>query len=171
MSIHLRAIAPEDEESLFAVYSSTRADEMQLVDWEKTQKETFLRMQFNAQTQYYIQNYPGAEFQIIQLEEQPIGRLYIHRRENEIRIMDISLLPEHRGRGIGSSLLNKILAEAANNHLPVTIHVEQFNPAMRLYERLGFCLSEERGVYFLMKWSPALVELEQHDCAGEIAKH
>ncbi|NOH01785.1 MAG: GNAT family N-acetyltransferase [Chloroflexi bacterium] len=165
MPIHLRAIRAEDAEFLLAVYSSTRADEMRLVNWDEAQKEAFLRMQFNAQTRYYTDNYPGAEFQIIQLGEQPIGRLYIHRRKNELRIMDISLLPEYRGNGIGSSLLNRIMAEAAENALPVTIHVERFNSALRLYERLGFCMAEERGVYFLMKWTPA-PELEEYDFAG-----
>lgn len=162
MSINLRAITSEDEDFLFAVYVSTRADEMRLTDWDESQKETFLRMQFKAQHQYYIENYPGAEFQIILLDEQPIGRLYIHSRENEIRIMDISLLPEQRGRGIGSSVLNEILANAANHNLPVTIHVERFNPALRLYERLGFYLAEDKGVYILMEWKPALLEQNAH---------
>jgi len=166
MSIHLRTIRSEDEEFLLAVYSSTRSDEMRLVDWNEDQKEAFLRMQFNAQHQYYIENYPGAEFQIILLEDQPIGRLYIHRRENEIRIMDIALLPEHRGKGIGSSLLNRILSEAENHQLSVTVHVERFNPALCLYERLGFSLAEDRGVYYFMKWTPDPVQVEQHEYAG-----
>lgn len=139
---------------------------MALVDWTEEQIAAFLRMQFQAQSRFYVENYPGAEFQLILLDGQPVGRLYVHRRQDEIRIIDITILPEHRGQGIGSSLLNQILAEAANEHLPVTIHVERFNPAMRLYERLGFCFAEERGVYFLMKWSPVPVELEQHDYAG-----
>jgi hypothetical protein len=73
------------------------------VDWETAQKEKFLRMQFNAQHKYYTENYPGANFQVILMDEQPVGRLYTHNRENEIRIMDIALLPENRGRGSAPS--------------------------------------------------------------------
>jgi GNAT superfamily N-acetyltransferase len=169
MSIHLRTIRSEDEKFLLVVYSSTRSDEMRLVDWNEEQKEAFLRMQFNAQHQYYIENYPGAEFQIVLLDDQPIGRLYIHRRENEIRIMDITILPEFRKRGIGSSVIIGILEDAAYHHLPVTIHVERFNPALYLYERLGFHLAEDKGVYYFMKCLPPIKE-QQHEYIGQTEK-
>lgn len=163
MSIALRAIDDNDTNFLFSVYASTRASEMELVDWSNEQKEAFLRMQFDAQSKFYFENYPGAELQVIMLNDQPIGRLYIHKRENEIRIMDIALLPEQRNAGVGSRLLHDILDEGKNLNLPVTIHVEQFNPAMRLYQRLGFQHKEEKGVYLLMEWSPTNNEGSSHD--------
>ena len=135
-----------------------RADEMDLVDWNTTQKEALLRMQFCSQDQYYREIYPSAEYQVILLDGQPVGRLYIHRRDDEIHIMHISLLPEFRGWGIGSSLMNQILEEATKNNLPVTIRVERFNPALHLYQRLGFRLAEDKGVYYFMKWLPATLE-------------
>jgi len=154
MSITLRPIGPEDLDFLLDVYASTRTDEMRLLDWDKQTKEAFLHLQFEAQHRYYSKNYPGAEFQVILLDGKPVGRLYIHRRETEIRIMDITVLPEHRNKGIGSFLLNQVLTQAANRQMSVTIHVEQFNPARHFYERLGFCLVEERSVYLFMKWTP-----------------
>jgi ribosomal protein S18 acetylase RimI-like enzyme len=169
VTVTLRPVLPGDEEFTFAVYAATRTDEMALVDWTVMEKEAFLRMQFNAQYQYYTENYPGAQFQVILLGGQPVGRLYIHRRKNEIRIMDIALLPEYRRRGIGSTLLKEILGEAEKDHLSVTIHVERFNPAMHWYERLGFHLVEDKGVYCFLKWSP--VEKEQTEHAGQTAKH
>lgn len=150
------------------MYASARADEMDLVDWNTAQKEAFLRMQFHAQDQYYIENYPGAEFQVVLMDDQPVGRLYLHRRSDEIRIMDITLLPDVRGMGIGAALLKNILEEAANRCLPVTIHVERFNPALHLYERLGFRLAEDKGVYYFMKWSP--IWKEHHETIGSIAE-
>ena len=84
------------------------------------------------------------------------GRLYVHRREREIRIMDIALLPEFRGRGIGTKLLNEILMEGERTGRPVTIHVESFNPARRLYERLGFTRVASNGVYLLLEWKPSV---------------
>jgi GNAT superfamily N-acetyltransferase len=136
---------------------------MDLVDWSTAQKEAFVQMQFRAQARFYKDNYPRAEYQVILLDGHPVGRLYIDRRVDEIRIIDIALLPEFRRRGIGSSLLNEILQEATTNRLPVAIHVERFNPALHLYERLGFCLAEDKGVYLFMKWFPPV--LEQHENA------
>jgi ribosomal protein S18 acetylase RimI-like enzyme len=163
MMIDLRTVTEEDNDFLLSVYASTRADEMTRVDWNTEQKEAFLRMQFNAQSQFYIENYPGATFQVITLNDQPVGRLYIHRRENEIRIMDIALLPGYRNLGIGSALLQDILDQGKNHNLPVTIHVEQFNPALRLYKRMGFRQKEDKGVYLLMEWSPENKEQSNHD--------
>ena len=162
MSITLRAVAAGDEDFLFSVYASTRADEMARVDWTAEQQAAFLHMQFRAQSQHYVENYVGAAFQVILQNGQPAGRLYVHQRENEIRIMDIALLPEFRGQGIGATLLHDILAQGKNLNLPVTIHVEQFNPAMRLYQRLGFQPKEEKGVYLLMEWTPANQEQTAH---------
>ena len=123
-----------------------------MVPWTEEQKRAFLEMQFQAQTAHYAQHYLGAEFLIIEEDGRPIGRLYIHRQPHDIRIVDISLMPEYRGRGIGSKLLREILDEGAATKTPVTIHVEDFNPAMRLYERLGFRRIGSHGVYHLMEW-------------------
>ena len=157
MTIDLRPVLPGDEEFLFSVFASTRAQELDLVDWNAAQKQAFLRMQFHAQDRFYKENYPGVEYQIILRDDQPIGRLYVHRRTDEIRVIDISLLPEFQKRGIGSFLLNQILDEGNRKNLPVTIHVERFNPALHLYERLGFRLQEDKGVYLFMKWLPTTV--------------
>lgn len=162
MLIALRTITADDADFLYSVYASTRADEMARVDWDSEQKEAFLRMQFNAQSQFYSENYPGAEFQVITLNGQPVGRLYIHRRKDEIRIIDIALLPESRNLGIGSALLQDILEQGKNLNLPVTIHVEQFNPALHLYKRMGFRQKEDKGVYLLMEWSSENKEQFKH---------
>jgi len=161
--VDVRAAEAGDEDFLFSVYASTRAEEMTRVNWSAEQQEAFLRMQFRAQSKFYVENYPGAEFQVITLNDQPIGRLYVHRRADEIRIMDIALLPDYRNLGIGSALLQSILEQGSNLGLPVTIHVEQFNPALHLYKRLGFQPKEDKGVYLLMQRSPASHEESGND--------
>jgi len=150
----LRPITPDDRDFLYRVYASTREQELAQVDWDAAQKAAFLRMQFDAQYQDYQKNYSQARFQIILLDGQPIGRLYVDRWANEIRIVDIALLPEYRNRGLGTGYLKDILAEGQRAGLPVTIHVERFNPALHLYERLGFQPIEDKGVYWLMRWTP-----------------
>ena len=99
-TLSLRPIQPGDEPFLYRLYASTRAEEMALVDWSDEQKRAFLRMQFDAQHRFYIERFSSARFDVIELDGSPIGRLYLDRRDNEIRVIDISLLPEHRGKGI-----------------------------------------------------------------------
>lgn len=152
--VALQPVRPGDEAFLFKVYASTRAEELAPAGWSEPEQESFLRMQFSAQDKHYRENYPGAELQIIQVNGEPAGRLFVHRRANEIRIMDIALLPAYRGRGIGTILLEEILAEGARLGKIVTIHVEVFNPALRWYERLGFGKKAANGPYQLMEWSP-----------------
>ena len=126
-----------------------------VVDWTAEQKDAFVRQQFAAQHVWYQEHYVGAQFDVILVDSLPAGRLYVHRRPNEIRLVDITLLPEYRKGGIGTSILRDLLAEGEAAGKPVTIHVEVYNPAMRLYERLGFRPIEERGPYRLMEWRPA----------------
>lgn len=143
-----------DEAFLFEVYASTRAEELASVDWDEPQKEAFLRQQFAAQHEWYAGQYDGASFHVVVVDGQAAGRLYVARWPEEIRIMDIALLPEHRGAGVGTSLLNDLIAEAGAAGKPLTIHVERFNPALGLYLRLGFTVTEDKGVYLLLVRSP-----------------
>jgi ribosomal protein S18 acetylase RimI-like enzyme len=151
--ITLRPITTDDQAFLYRVYASTREDELAAVDWSDAQKTSFLRMQFEAQHSTIKKTIPAP------ISNYFNGRsadraVYLIRWPTEIRIIDIALLPEYRRRGIGSAFLRDILADGRRLGLPVTIHVERFNPALRLYERLGFRLLQDKGVYYLMEWSP-----------------
>lgn len=145
--ITLRPRSPADDAFLREVYASTRAAELALVNWSDAEKAAFLRMQFNAQHQSYQAQFPGADYLVILAGEEPIGRLYLARAAGELRILDLALLPAHRNQGTGSALLNDILAEATAVTQPVRLHVERFNPARRLYERLGFTVIGEGPIY------------------------
>ena len=155
-AVTLRPIREEDMELLLRLYATTRADEMAMVtDWTDEQKDAFVRMQFQAQHTWYQEHYGDAQFDIVMVDGVPVGRLYVHRRATEIRLVDISLLPEYRNGGIGTTLLRELFNESAESGKPVTIHVEKYNPAMRLYERLGFVPIADRGVYLLLQRAPA----------------
>lgn len=153
-SIELRPITPGDEELLYRVYASTRTEELAPVPWGEEQKEAFLRMQFSAQHRYYQAQFPRAQYSVLLLDGRPIGRLYVDRRADELRLLDIALLPEYRGAGLGGAMIRDLLAEAAGARLPVRIHVERFNRALGLYRRLGFNQVGDTGVYYLMEWLP-----------------
>lgn len=152
--ITFRPIRDDDREFLARLYASTREEELAATPWTEEQKAAFLRQQFEAQHAFYTEQFADAEFSVVLLDGEPAGRLYVDRRENEIRLIDIALLPEHRGQGIGGELMRDLLAEGEEKGLPVTIHVERFNPALRLYERLGFRHVEDQGPYYLMEWRP-----------------
>lgn len=154
MQFTLQAICEADTPFLEKLYASTREEEMKMVPWTEKEKDDFLAFQFNAQHTYYQEQFKGADFNLVIHDRKPVGRLYTEKRKDEVRIIDIALLPAHRGKGIGGSLMDSVLAEAREANLPVRIHVEHNNPAMHLYDRLGFKKTGDTGVYFLMEWKP-----------------
>lgn len=151
----LTPITPADSEVLLRIYAGTRAEELAGVPWTDDQKDAFLRQQFAAQHAHYQEHYPGASFDVIRVDGRPCGRLYVARWPREIRLMDVALLPECRNTGLGGRILAALLDEARRATLPVTIHVERMNRALRFYERLGFRMKEDKGVYLFLEWSPA----------------
>jgi ribosomal protein S18 acetylase RimI-like enzyme len=153
-ALRLRPIRDDDRGFLRRLYGSTRQEELAAVDWIEEEKERFLDFQFAAQHDYYQEQFPDASFDLVLVAGEPVGRLYVDRRADEIRLIDIALLPDSRRRGIGGRLMSRVLDEGRAAGLPVQIHVEQNNPAMRLYDRLGFERVEEQGVYWLMRWEP-----------------
>lgn len=151
--ITLRPYRPDELDFLERVYATTRADELAQVPWTDAEKAAFVHMQFQAQHDYYHEHYAGARFDIIEADGERLGRMYVYRTPSEIRLMDIALLPQYRGRGIGTGLITALLDEARANHQRVSLHVERHNPAFRLYRRLGFVEGEEGPIYVYMEWN------------------
>jgi ribosomal protein S18 acetylase RimI-like enzyme len=148
-----RRITDADLPFLARVYGSARAEELAVVPWTGQQKAAFLDMQFRAQHADYQRNYPEADWLVTIYKGEDAGRLYVVRLPDQHSIIDITLLPEHRGKGLGETLLRDVMDEAAACGKPVEIYVEKFNPAMRLYRRLGFETREDKGIYDLMRWT------------------
>ena len=155
-SLALRLATGDDKAFLFALYCSTRADEMVLVDWSGEQKQRFLQMQLDAQQAHYQANFPRAEHQIILLQDEPVGRIYVDRAGDEIRLLDITISPAQRNNGLGSRLMTDLQAEGAATGRPVRFYVWQLNQgAQRFYRRLGFYETGDAGAYVAMEWQPA----------------
>ena len=153
--IHLRPITAEDAELLARIYASTRTEELSVLPWTQAQKDAFLRSQFEAQHAHYQQHYAGADFLVVMRGEVPLGRLYLHRSARELRIVDISLLPEQRGAGLGRALLEELLRVAEVEGRKVSIHVERMNRALGLYQRLGFrTVQDDGGAHSSSRYTP-----------------
>jgi len=152
-TVTLRAAKPADEAFIFSLYASTRDEELAPLPWTGAQKDAFLRMQSAAQQASYRRNWAHADFQVIEVDERPAGRLYVARTRDEIRVLDISLLPQHRGAGIGSGLLAGLLSEGEASGRPVRLHVLATNRALGLYRRLGFTTVGSDGMYLALESS------------------
>jgi ribosomal protein S18 acetylase RimI-like enzyme len=140
-----------DEAFLRRVYAGTREEELSRIDWDDAAKDAFLAMQYEAQRRSYASAYGYASSDVVLVDGQPAGRLCVARDDAEIRIVDIALLPEFRGAGVGTAILRDLLAEGSATGTPVTIHVERFNRALGFYRRLGFTVVAEGDVHLLMR--------------------
>jgi GNAT superfamily N-acetyltransferase len=153
-NITLRPVGPGDHEFLVEVYGCTRAEELALTPWPNELRQAFIRSQFASQQDHYSQTYPSANHDIIMSGDRQVGRLYVARLGHEIRIVDITLLPGERNAGVGTYLIKQLLAEAERTGRAVRIYVEEFNPSLHLFKRLGFSPSEQQGIHVLMQWNP-----------------
>ena len=152
MAITLQPTGDDDEAFLRSLYASTRQDEVAAWGWPPAQVEAFLQMQFLAQRTGYAAAYPGARHELILEDGHPIGRLYVWRKGDELRLVDISLLPGARGRGIGTALMRRLMAEAAAHGERLCLQVATTNRARQLYLRLGLRRTGGDAVYDEMEW-------------------
>ena len=147
----LRAIRPEDQAVLLQIFASTRDEERHLLDLSSQAWETFVRQQFDFQHAQYMSAYANPSFDLVLREGEVAGRLYVDRGADEIRVVDIALLPEHRRQGLGRQMLAALIQESNDRGIPLGLHVEKHNPVIDFYSRLGFSPLADRGVYVYMR--------------------
>jgi len=153
--IRLRPETPEDEGFLYDVYASTRVEELQATGWDEATRRAFLQGQFQAQRRGYRDMFPNGEFQIITRGGERAGRMVVHRAPDEIRLVDIALLPAYQSQGIGARLVGTLIAEARDSRRPLRVSVFKPSRAAAFYRRLGFLKTGEAGPYDLWDWRPA----------------
>jgi GNAT superfamily N-acetyltransferase len=151
--VELRPVTESDDEFLLSVYASTREQELAQAEWIEGQKEMFLRWQFDLQRKEYETRFPDADYRVIAIDGQRAGRIWIGADDEQIRLLDIALLPEFQNRGVGTALLERLKSKAQNagkalRHMVFVLN----NNADRFYERLGFKQIEDFGAYKHMEW-------------------
>lgn len=154
MTTSLRPYRASDHDFLFQLYCGTRMHEVAAFGWPEAQQQAFLRMQFTAQQRWYETMYSGADHQIIEQNGVAIGRILVWRRPNAVLLVDIALLPEFRGRGIGGDQIGKLIEQCKAQGLALRLQVQKGNPARKLYERLGFTRTGEDQMYLQMEKVP-----------------
>jgi len=154
-SFDLRPVSSADDDFLYRVYAGSRLEEMAKVVWDEAAKQSFLHMQFTAQQAHYQKCFPDAIHDLLLVDGIPAGRLYIDRRETEIRILDIAVLPEARRRGIGSYFLQALIQEAQTNKKTLSVYLDETSPSLELFQKMGFIRADGNGISCLMEWRPA----------------
>lgn len=151
-SFALRQACSGDEAFLYELYCSTRSEEIAAWGLEPAQREMIMKLQFTARQRHYDIAFPGADHKIILRDDRRAGRILVFRSEREIRLVDVALVPEERGRGIGAALVSALIEEARAEGKPVTLHVAKANRAAGLYRRLGFSVTNDLGTDYKMEW-------------------
>jgi len=151
-SIRLRPATSEDKTFLLEVYKSSRGDDLRALGWDEDRISEFLDMQYDAQQRFFESEYKRVADQIVLVKEKSAGRLFVERRDHEIRCIDVALLPEYRNTGIGTLLLRQLQDEAQRAGKPLRLQIIRFSRAVNLLERLGFARTSETGPHFQMEW-------------------
>lgn len=152
--IAYREVTADDMPFLRALYREVREPELALTAWDAETRERFADQQFELQDRWYRGHYPGAQLLAIEREGRLIGRLYLQAGADELRLIELTIAADERNRGLGTAIVTSVMELAATRGTPVTLHVEGFNPAMRLYARLGFRPGAANGIYVPMRWEP-----------------
>jgi ribosomal protein S18 acetylase RimI-like enzyme len=154
LGVRFRPAGDDDLPFLAHLYASTRWEEVAQTGWSPEAQARFLAQQFDLQHRHYLQHYPKTEKLVIERDGAPVGRVYVEETPGMIHLIDIALLPEARGGGIGTAIMDDLLRQAGERGRRIVLYVEKNNPVRFLYGRLGFSTAQDEGVYNRMEWMP-----------------
>ena len=150
----LREVTSDDYPFLRALYRDVRQQELSVTGWPQQSIDAFCDSQFGLQDHHYRTYFPNARYYLIELEQKPIGRIYLNNDPESLWLMEISLISALRGRGLGTLLMQWLTDMADTSERPMLLHVEPNNPARHMYERSGFVAQELEGAYLKMERGP-----------------
>lgn len=156
VSFTLRPETQADRPFRLALFRASRGPGWDQVPLPAEMLAKLMEQQFQAQTQGYRAAYPEARLEVVMVDATPVGRLATDRGADALRLVDIAVIPERRGQGIGGAILRSLMEEAAAGGTPLTLQVARDNlAAQRLYHRLGFVMTASNETHLTLRW-PAL---------------
>ncbi len=154
MKPNLRPETDDDIDFLRGLYANTRVWEVRSAGLSHAQSAVFLAQQFQAMRVDYRSRYPQEVFSLVEVDGEPVGKLYVHRADDGFRIVDFALVPERRRRGLGRRRVSQVLDEAITRGLPVRGHVKSMNPDRPFWTAMGFVEADGGGPYVAIEWRP-----------------
>jgi GNAT superfamily N-acetyltransferase len=155
MPLFVRPALQQDEQFVYDVAYQVMHDHLHAHLWDPNIRHALLDLQVRSKNASYAAVHPGADYAIIMQDDQPVGRMIIDRSGEFYHLVDISIVPAHRGAGIGTRLVLALCMEAETIHKSVRLYVSITNPrAAELYKRLGFRVIEDQQTDILMERSP-----------------
>lgn len=151
-TVALRPETADDLPFLRELYLSVRDGEVGFRDLLPTTRTAILEQQFEWQHAQYRAANPQGWFTIVMVDDKPGGRFYLVRLADSLRVVDISLLPEFRGHGIGTQLMLNVRAESIRTGLPIRLSVVAGNAAGGFYKHLGFQVIGRDEVRLELEW-------------------
>lgn len=156
--LYMRPARDSDRIFMESLYKSTR-DDLRLIDAEEDFIEELIDMQQNAQSEGYGDKFPNAMYFIIEKHNERVGRVVVDFGPNEVRLVDIAIIPAARGNGFGKGVIQALQMAAAKICVPLTLCVYKTNvDAYRLYLSLGFQVADTSPTNDMLMWYPETVE-------------
>jgi ribosomal protein S18 acetylase RimI-like enzyme len=134
MEYRLRRALESDKAFLYSLHCATMREIIEKTwGWD----EAWQRANFDERFEEQLVS-------IIEAAGRDAGGLWLQSTQEVLYIADLQILPELQGRGLGTSVLQGLIADATARRVPLELAVLRANPrARRLYARLGFTVIEE----------------------------
>jgi ribosomal protein S18 acetylase RimI-like enzyme len=149
----LRPARIDDQEFLYLLFYSVYLEKLHPVPMSEEEKKQLLDLMYQGFTQHYNSRAISSDDRLVLLNNESIGRIILLQTCEEIRLADLAILPQYRGRGIGSALISQVQTESVMSKRPIRLQVARFDRALRLYQRLGFYKTDAIGPYLHLEWS------------------
>lgn len=153
--VSTRPETPEDSSFLGDLYFSVRELEPGFASQPLDERSRVLRDQARLQSIHYHKVFPHAHFLVVEVDGKPVGRFCVNQFNDHLLVVDLSILPDFQGHGIGSQLIKSVLAESTRTGMPVGVSVEIGHPARSFYERMGFAIFKNTESHHVMQWVPS----------------
>jgi GNAT superfamily N-acetyltransferase len=155
-TLAVRPALPQDEIFLYELFVAIRGPQFAHAPITPAQRESLLRMQFQAQISSYTQQFPNSCYHLVVLDSKPVGRLWFAPVNGGFHLVDIAIHPSHQSQGLGAVIVKRLQEEAQKAKLPIHSTVDRFNPgSLRFHQRLGFKIVREDQLQYYMEWRPA----------------